>query len=1158
MTDWMNATMLPSNTLAFLLVLLDAAIKGAVLLGVGYLAVKLMWRASAALRHMVLFLAMASLLALPALSALLPQWKVLPRWLNVPGSGSDALATNTESFRPSMDPGPASPRDAETALYPAAHGEGVFGDEVARATPSSAPMAPAVAGAAETSAAEPAERWSSRQLLNWVVPIWVFGVLVALAPLFLGGLSLWRRSRTAVRISGGPWNALLKELSGNLRLRRQVILLQADRQTMPLAWGVIRPKILLPCADNWSDERRRVVLLHELAHIKRRHCLAQLISHLACALHWFNPLAWVIRRRMVSEREQACDDLVLSAGLKSSSYADHLLKIASGLRAGWATGAAAIAMARPSKLEGRLLAILDSKRSRRTLTRVAMVITIVLLAGIVLPLATMHAAELRNPVQTDENGKPIVTHVLYIWGQPKDPTFTLEGRTYKKMADVVARIKQLMTVDPFPYIRVRINPPIPSAQPLVEELGKQCRKIGFINMEFKYDLTEPPEKVKEAVPNYASTLGYVPLNVLIEREMHGSYLDLETGRLISQPRHMVGAEEVRDWVATVGADVVRAFMGSQIVFLGMTAAAMDRDSWDNATAQGINEKVRLWSNAGFVPIFDKNERPITWGFRTREGSIGLLEVPKREGDKFALRYKLLRYGAAKARAPRKVLLPDMDESPVMLDLASGRLVPIPDVHERQLLPAIEELGRGDLIYDKYGKGPVLTFVRGTRTDKKLPTLADVPAPCAILSPPWPENFAVTTREGKRYAVTILKADNKGCELEYEPLPTPEPSAQPPAEASFGPVIDRVLNGVGLGNECLDLETSRLFSLPPGSRGYTQEAKALESWIDENEIDLIHDQYVQFGVLLGVKMNATKVAYEEWHDMNAAEALRLGRSMSSPSPKSAPVMLPIIELPVSYVFKKLDGNTGILQIVAFTEEPKGVRIRYKMVQGPEGSFGSEDFDKEIRGEKMARPLTSDERVLLDTLVKFARDMEVKYPYEKVRFRNPVLYHVRSETSIIQWAMYRIGRKTGCSESEVGYGSSRLADAQADYYLPDGTPLRSRWEPRGNGMHDIWVDMRQPGRSGKLVDLVSRSRYDDPDRLLTTREGKKRALVFYPIGDSAQGMIARFDKPLHVHGSTPGGAERQMTEEYAQLTWLLPPGFRDGAHLDVARMYRDMDY
>jgi hypothetical protein len=141
---------------------------------------------------------------------------------------------------------------------------------------------------------------------------------------------------------------------------------------MPMAWGLVRAHVLLPSeADDWPLARQRVVLLHELAHVKRRDCLTQAMAHIACATYWFNPLVWIAARRLRAERERACDDLVLAAGTRGSDYADHLLDIARSLRTGaWPTWSA-VTMAHRSQLEGRLMAILNPALPRRSPTRAA-------------------------------------------------------------------------------------------------------------------------------------------------------------------------------------------------------------------------------------------------------------------------------------------------------------------------------------------------------------------------------------------------------------------------------------------------------------------------------------------------------------------------------------------------------------------------------------------------------------------------------------------------------------------------------------------------------------------------------------------------------------------------------------------------------------------
>ncbi len=149
---------------------------------------------------------------------------------------------------------------------------------------------------------------------------------------------------------------------------------------MPMTWGWWRPAALLPAeAIHWDRQRARLVLRHELAHVRRNDCLAQALAAFVCALYWFNPLAWVAAARMRVERERACDDLVVSLGeTRPSEYAGHLLEVA---RQWSGAPRAALPVAKRFGLEERLRALLDGANHHGEMSaRAAAAVTCALLA----------------------------------------------------------------------------------------------------------------------------------------------------------------------------------------------------------------------------------------------------------------------------------------------------------------------------------------------------------------------------------------------------------------------------------------------------------------------------------------------------------------------------------------------------------------------------------------------------------------------------------------------------------------------------------------------------------------------------------------------------------------------------------------------------------
>jgi beta-lactamase regulating signal transducer with metallopeptidase domain len=309
-------------------------------------------RSAAATRYLIWFLALASLLLLPPLGSVLPSWQK-PLW----SVSSDLVSGNQVSFALELAP-------LSTQAVPGTNTGPVHTD-----TPNS--------GNQSVRSQLFAARFS-RDWLPMGYALWCSGVVLALAYLIFGQVQLRNISRTARPLAGGEWTRLLDEACETLRLGRPVTLLQTPDSVMPLTWGWLRPVVLLPAeAEQWPEGRKRIVLLHELAHIKRRDCLTQFVAQIICALYWFNPLVWMAARHMRVEREQACDDLVLNGGCKASEYAGHLVEIASSFRR--VPQAAAIAMARRSGLENRVAAIVDASRVRRL--RPATVWALLILGG---------------------------------------------------------------------------------------------------------------------------------------------------------------------------------------------------------------------------------------------------------------------------------------------------------------------------------------------------------------------------------------------------------------------------------------------------------------------------------------------------------------------------------------------------------------------------------------------------------------------------------------------------------------------------------------------------------------------------------------------------------------------------------------------------------
>ncbi len=323
MSAFLNAALTPFAHSHVLAAAAGIALRGAFLLAAIALLDLALRRRPPALRHLVWTAGLAGLLALP-----------------LPAVFGPALPVPVPAIHlPAVTPPP--PPEAS-------------GLRVARRVPDGTVLdATSPAPARSTPAVEPS---ASAQALPELpaaalIALWLAGVVAV-------GTRFAAAHLRARRLARGAASApeTFRPFSEAARAARIAL---GPATSMPMTCGVLRPTVLLPRnAGGWPRDRLERVLLHELAHVRRRDPATALLAQVACVLHWFNPLVWWGAARMREERELACDAAVLVAGARPSSYADDLLAVARSYRA---ERGAALALAPRSRLEHRLNAVLSGR-----------------------------------------------------------------------------------------------------------------------------------------------------------------------------------------------------------------------------------------------------------------------------------------------------------------------------------------------------------------------------------------------------------------------------------------------------------------------------------------------------------------------------------------------------------------------------------------------------------------------------------------------------------------------------------------------------------------------------------------------------------------------------------------------------------------------------
>jgi bla regulator protein BlaR1 len=240
-------------------------------------------------------------------------------------------------------------------------------------------------------------------LLRAFLLLYVGGVCAVLLPTVAGIARARSRLRRAMRVHGGRWLHAVDDVRAAQGIARSVHLYVDATAAVPMTWGgdFVQPVVVLPrAATSWNNEQLRIVLMHELGHVRARDWIFNLVARVACAVYWFHPGVWWVARELRDDCELACDDRVIAAGIRRSDYAELLVSAAAALVPAHDVGMPALALSNRHGLRARLAAVLDARHEVRPLHRGWATVAAVATLSVAGPVSAIQLAPSREVLTT--------------------------------------------------------------------------------------------------------------------------------------------------------------------------------------------------------------------------------------------------------------------------------------------------------------------------------------------------------------------------------------------------------------------------------------------------------------------------------------------------------------------------------------------------------------------------------------------------------------------------------------------------------------------------------------------------------------------------------------------------------------------------------------
>ena len=484
---------------------------------------------------------------------------------------------------------------------------------------------------------------------------------------------------------------------------------------------------------------------------------------------------------------------------------------------------------------------------------------------------------------------------------------------------------------------------------------------------------------------------------VVERDLtDDTMMDFESGQIEAPPDYVYSSERTivgnvnthLDWMKQKGFDF--GFVSGEAICIGPKVIVLLPGDMTNLTARALMRQLALVQEGGpgAVPLHHEASMSFTFGFQTHSGRIGILQLTGFPGNPRGVR---IRYKLVQGQTDAASVYPGdwiWELNPSTLDRVPPIFLLRPSTMPTNWVPG-DMFGDGRyLARGKTVKELIERVWSQKNSALKIVFAASLPDDkydfIVTAQPRWWDKLQ-SEIDRRFHLVEQIEAGEHGDVVVVRNAP---PSSQIPTAVEpmkFGPVEERTVNdsSIGTTNVAIDLDSGRVLSFPAElwNAGFSKQ----DQWAKDNGADAVGWVAGDNPRLAGIGMAAVPVPAGAWNTVTAKqiaeETANIGPSDQTHPLIIQPVQTALPDLPVVWLFKTRDGSYGVLQITGFTGNPRGVKIRYKLVQNDVTNANTviQDGAAMLSATNSPPDLITEEGVYViasgDTVVKIAHRFEV---------------------------------------------------------------------------------------------------------------------------------------------------------------------------------------